>query len=266
MAATTAPVKNNSRLEALARKYGADTHPRSADWEKPLPKMAREVYQEFTRPGGKNGYARFGKDIISPEEIVQAVYVVWARSEHVSTDWFDTLDSPGAMLRTFCQTAAQNLVNKAARGHRDGIFVGTTGFTGSGMTEDGEDGGKFDWLANSKEYASEYGQPEKETLDSDLEQRLELAIESIIDSIGNDTHRGIARMYYLDGSSVDDAADAYGVSKQSAQKALQRARAAVGEEDAACLIVWRKMQHTTEGRQSMPKARPVRLLMVLTDY
>lgn len=263
-------MNKHSRLEALARQYGANTAPNSADWDKPLLSLAKEVYQEFTRPGGKNGYARFGKDVLSPEDIVQTVFITWANSDHVTVSWFETLDEPMAMLRTFCQHAAQNIVNKNARGHRQGVTVSPTGFTGSGLTEDeggeGEGSGKFDWLANSKDFASDYAQPEDEVLASDLRQRLEGEIVDIIDSIENETHRGIARLYYVDGSSLEDAARAYGVSNESGRQALARARRSVGDEDAACLIVWRKTEHSSEGRQPEPKAKPVRLLRVLLDY
>ena len=267
MPAQATSLNNHSRLEALAREFGANTAPNSADWEKPLLSLAKEVYQEFTRPGGKNGYSRFGKDVLSVEDIVQKVFETWANSEHVTVTWFETLDEPMAMLRTFCQHAAQNVVNKNAHGHRQGVFVATTGFTGSGLTEDGDDAGessgKFDWLANSKDYASDYAQPEEEVLERSQHERLEAVIVDIIETIPNETHRGLAYLYYVEGISVDDAALTYGVSKQNARQGLARARKALSDEDAACLIVWRNTQHTTEGRQSVPKARPVRLLQVL---
>jgi hypothetical protein len=250
-----------NRLDALAAEFGADTGP-GADWGRPLPKMATEVYHEFTRPGGSNGYARFGRDVVTPAEIVNAVYEAWARSEHVSVEWFETRDNPLAMLRTFTQYAAQNVVNVNAAGSRFGVDIQPTGMTGAGIEDPGAAAESmrtpgamaaksYEWLVNSAEFASEDGNPEDDYDEAEALGEWVSAIEVIIEGIENPTHQALARRYYLEGDELDEAASALGMKREAGKKALQRARQALGTDLANALIVWRRATFPDSGRQPL---------------
>jgi DNA-directed RNA polymerase specialized sigma24 family protein len=252
-----------NRLDALAAEFGADTSP-EADWGKMLPRLAKEVYHEFTRPGGKNGFKRHGKDVLSAEELVNWVYMRWAGNEKVTVEWFATLDNPGAMLRTFLRNAARDLVWSNVEGQRldVSISVTTTGMSGAGIEDPGAaveamrtPGAmavkSFDWLVNSIEYASEDGNPEDDYAEAELLQEWEGAIEDILGDIENPAHRTLAERYYLEGDEIEEAAAVVGMGTEASKKALQRSRQALGEARANALIVWRRASFPNSGRQPL---------------
>jgi DNA-directed RNA polymerase specialized sigma24 family protein len=246
-----------TRLDDLVSEFGADA--RSDD---KLPTLAREVYHEFTRPGGSNGYARLGKDVVSPEEIVQKVYETWLNSEHVTVAWFETRDNPGAMLRRFCQFAAQNIVNQNATGEvaRRGGDIRPTGMTGSGadapedaraafITPGTEAPDSFGWLVNSTQFSTGIT-PEEEYLEGELLETLEAHVAGIIETLPTgSTAQQLTTMYYLDGMEIEEAAEIVGYRLEAGKKALQRARASVGDQGAASLIAWRRAMYPSSGRQ-----------------
>ena len=250
-----------NRLDALARDFGADTSA-GADWTLPLPRMAVEVYHDFMVPGGTNGYARYGKDALSAAVIVNSVFEAWARSEHVSVEWFNSLDNRGGMLRTFAQQAAQNLVNVNAAGSRQGVAIVPTGMTGAGiedpgaaaevfMTPGGEVADKFDWLTDSAEFASEAGNPEAEFDFAQTFEALAAIPLGIVSGISNLKYRALAALYYVEGYEVAEAAAGAGMKLEAGKKALQRVRADMGEEDAAALQRWRRGMYPDSGRQPL---------------
>lgn len=250
-------------MEALAREFGYDTGER-ADWTLPLPKLAVEVYHEFTRNGGANGYGRYGADVVTPAELVNWVFVRWAEAPEVTVEWFASLDAPGAMLRTYLQNAARDILHQNVEGNRatNAVSVTPTGFTGAGLDDPtdapahraamatGDQGGDgFDWLANSADYASTIGNPEEEFETNETLLALEDIVLAIIDGIDNEAQRTMLALYYIDGLEVSAAAHVYGVDNEYGKKALQRARKALGEDDAAALIVWRRFRFPDSGRQ-----------------
>lgn len=243
---------NEERLTALADKFGADTGP-SADWSMPLLSIAKEVYEEFTRPGGENGYLRFGDDVVTASELVNWVYMRWASSPEVTVEWFDTLDAPGAMLRTFLRNAARDIIHQNVEGNRATVpvSVSPTGFTGSGQDEGepSDDDGAFDWLTNSTKYASSYGRPEETYIENETLVALEAIVLRILDGIKNEKYRTLATLYYIDGLELEEAADEFGVTERYAQKAVERARGAVGKDNAGALIAWRRAMYPDSGRQ-----------------
>ncbi len=246
-----------TRLDDLVSEFGADA--RSAD---KLPTLVRETYHEYTRPGGSNGYARLGIDVLSPEEILQKVYETWLNSEHVTVEWFETLDNPGAMLRTFCQTAARSLINQNAPSTRKGVSVTSTAMVGAadlyedareafihpGVEATGTD--SLAWLVNSDQFTSGIGNPETDFDEAELLETLGGQVAEIIETLPTgSTAQQLTALYYLDGMEIEEAAEVVGYRLEAGKKALQRARARVGEQDAAALVAWRRAMYPSSGRQ-----------------
>jgi DNA-directed RNA polymerase specialized sigma24 family protein len=246
-----------TRLDDLVAEFGAD--PRSTD---PLPKLAREVYHEFTRSGGRNGYATHGNDVVSPEEILQKVYETWLNAEHVTVEWFETRDKPGAMLRSFCQQAAQNIINQNLGNDvaRRGVVVTPTAMVGGGdipeearksfIAPGAETTDSLEWLVNSDQFTSDTDNPEAEYAEGALLETLETHVAEIIETLPTgSTAQQLTAMYYLDGMEIEEAAEVVGYRLEAGKKALQRARKSVGEQDAAALVAWRRAMYPSSGRQ-----------------
>jgi DNA-directed RNA polymerase specialized sigma24 family protein len=246
-----------TRLDDLVTEFGAD-----ARSDEPLAILVRETYHEFTRPGGSNGYARMGIDVLSPEEILQKVYETWLNAEHVTVEWFETRDNPGAMLRSFCQQAARSLINQNVPEGRKGVAVISTGMTGSGERppEDaavaflrpgaGTAAPDFGWLVNSEAFTSEEGNPEADYTEAELLETLGGQVAEIIDTLPDgSTAQQLTALYYLDGMEIEEAAEVVGYRLEAGKKALQRARARVGEQDTAALVAWRRAMFPSSGRQ-----------------
>ncbi len=245
-----------TRLDDLVSEFGAD--PRS---DEPLAILVRETYHEFTRPGGSNGYARMGIDVLSPEEILQKVYETWLNSEHVTVAWFESLDKPGAMLRTFAQTAARSLINQNVPEGRKGVSVTPTGMTGGGeavpedmadafLTPGNGSAPDFGWLVNSEQFTSDTDNPEADYQEGELLETLEAHVTEIIETLPTgSTAQQLTAMYYLDGMEIEEAAEVVGYRLEAGKKALQRARARVGEQEAAALVAWRRAMYPSSGRQ-----------------
>lgn len=243
------------RLDDLVSEFGAD--PRSDD---PLPLLVRETYHEYTRPGGSNGYSRMGIDVLSPEEILQKVYETWLNSEHVTVAWFATRDNPGAMLRSFCQQAARSLINQNMPEGRKGVSVTTTAMVGTEavpedaraefLTPGARGADRLGWLANSEQFTSEDGNPEDDYEEGELLKTLEAHVTEIIETLPTgSTAQQLTAMYYLEGMEIEEAAKIVGYRLEAGKKALQRARASVGEQEAAALVAWRRAMFPSSGRQ-----------------
>lgn len=253
-----------NRVDALVEAFGADTET-AAGQSKLLPTLAKEVVHEYLRPGGGSSYARYGRDVISAAEIVQKVYETWLNAEHVTVEWFETRDNPRAMLRTFCRTAAQNIVNQnidgTRKGWREGSMVQPTSMIGN--VTPGEDareafvnpgaskGDSLSWLTNSEQFVSDLGNPEADHQEAAVLDHLSDLVADLIESIPSDAQREVAGLYYLDGLEVDEAAAQAGLKREAGKKALQRARANLGEQDAAALVAWRRAMFPGSGRQPL---------------
>jgi DNA-directed RNA polymerase specialized sigma24 family protein len=236
-------------------EFGADA--RSDD---PLPLLVRETYHEYTRPGGSNGYSRMGIDVLSPEEILQKVYETWLNAEHVTVAWFASRDNPGAMLRSFCQQAARSLINQNVPSGRKGVTVATTAMLGGGdvpeeariafITPGAPVKDRLEWLVNSDQFTSDTGNPEEDYAEGELLETLGEHVAEVIETLPTgSTAQQLTSMYYLDGMEIEEAAEIVGYRLEAGKKALQRARAKVGEQDAAALVAWRRAMFPSSGRQ-----------------
>jgi hypothetical protein len=254
-----------TRLQALADEFGADTHP-EADWTLPLLALAIEVHREFTRPNGANGYARYGRSVVTPEEIVNQVYEVWAKSPHVTVEWFrDEVENAGAMLRTFCRYAAQNVVNKNTPGSRQNVTIVPAGMHDAGQADSGEGEDarllfinpghivkdNYQWLANSTRFLSTDGDPEASFEFAELSQKFHKLLLDIVGRVANATQRAMLGLYYIEGYESDVAAEMVGIRREAGKKALQRGRASLPEDLSNALIRWRRGQFPDSGRQPL---------------